>query len=200
MALDVQNPRASSALSAEFDLQGRVRPKLEEFIVPTAIVADLCQGGPPVPARRCTANISIAAVAGQFSLFSLNAPPGVVALVTRFSVRSTVDVAMQATFDSTTTAPGAGAQRAFTDIRTLIGTGNTPFCGVTQGTAVAGIATVEWEEISFAAGPILQYKNPGWIVFNPPGGAGQRSIVWGAHAVNLALFGTVEWLEWSLSR
>jgi len=80
MAQPIQDPTVGSALQALFSLQGRVRPALEEFIIPTVRVADLSRGASPPLSRICSAAIAgIAAVVGELATVRFEVPPTLLA-------------------------------------------------------------------------------------------------------------------------
>lgn len=196
MSLNIQTPDVAAALQRLFGIKGDIRPTLAREIIATVSVGDVAQEGPPAPKRAATASALPLGVAGQLGTFSLDMPPGSLAVITRLHVRPASDMFVFADFDSLATAPGAVADEAFTDPRLLEGTGNTPFGQVLFGTQVAAIAT-PWRAFALAAGG-LTLVNPGWIAFNPVGGTGTRSILFQGAGTNTALPFTLEWDEYSL--
>lgn len=194
----IQNPLIAEALQALLGIKGKeIISVLRDDLSPVIIVGDTRGSEPTATVRAATASQRIAGVAGQFGTFSLDMSPGTLAIVKYFSVTGGSPNLVRAIFDSTATAPGSVATEAFTDTRLLRGLGNTPFGQVLFGTQAANIAG-EWRENVGASPAVLRYQNPDWVIFNPQGNTGTRSIVWQYQQVNSQVDFVVEWDEYSL--
>lgn len=214
MTLEIQNNRAGAALTDAFDLKGRVRVELEEFIVPTVVVADISHSSPPGIQRTASAYWSKAAVSGQRACFQLTCPGGTLAVIKRLSFFSTAATAPDAWFivmpGSTIDGGISGeiAEKEFTDGR-LQETGVAPSCVVTFGTRVSNISVTNW------AIPLLGDANAEWgagnsaaveAVFEPKWGwvigsgkAGVTSYLEGSYdGVNMPMTGVIEWEEYQV--
>ena len=148
MTLEIQNARASQVLTDAFDLKGRVRPELEEFIVPTAQIADLSAGLPPAVQRTATYYVAQAAVSGQRFVFQLAVPPGVITVVKRMMLYGITAsprplLAKFAGNTSGITTPATTAGSCFTDGR-LAQTGAQPSSKLYYNTQVSNIAGSDW--------------------------------------------------------
>ncbi len=137
MSKPIQNPRVADALAREYNLVGRVRPILDEVVIPTVLVGDVRA---TLPARRRTAMASFTqgAVAGEFGGFRLEIPPGMIVSLDGWwtlgggnNLRVNLGAAQL-------TAPANTANETFLDA--MFAAQGTPACALTFGTQVAAIA------------------------------------------------------------
>lgn len=208
MTLEIQNPRAGAALTDAFDLKGRVRVELEEFIVPTVIVADVSASSPPGVQRTVSAYWSKDAVAGQRACFQLSCPGGTLAVIKRLSFFSTAVTAPDAWFivlPGSTIDGGISAEvavKAFTDGR-LQETGVEPSCVVTFGTRVSNVSAADWAiplflpDATTGAAEAVFEPSWGWVIGS--GKAGVTSYLEGSFdGVNMPMTGVIEWEEYQV--
>jgi len=197
MAQPIQTPLVGSALQRLFGLQGRVRPSLEEFIVPTVQVANLDDGSPPNVSRTASSFGSQAAVAGEFGTFRLEVPPGTIAevLAVYLPVPSATFNLRIATTDAPAALANTGSKR-FWDGR-LNFENQLPAGVLTFGTQVAALTTV------IGLIPVTTVENTIWT---PPRGLivgsgkqGQFGFFMIQNATaNQALIATIVWREYAL--
>jgi len=208
MTLEIQNPRAGAALTDAFDLKGRVRPELEEFIVPTVTVADVSQSSPPGIQRTATAYFSQAAVGGQRACFQMIVPGGTLARIRRVSFFSADSLSQPDAwfllFSAETAAlgkPAVQATSSFTDGR-LQQTGVVPSAQVWFGTKVSTLSA-DWalplfyQDQTTGASSNSYEPTAGWVVGS--GVAGVASYLEGAFdEVNEAQTAVLEWEEFQV--
>jgi len=208
MTLEVQTNRPSAALTDAFDLKGRVRVELEEFIVPTVLIADVSQSSPPAVQRTATSYFSQPAVGGQRACFQMIVPGGTLARIRRISFFADSSLAAADAwfllFSAESAALGKPANQAtmsFTDGR-LQQTGVTPSSQVWFGTKVSTL-TADWALPMFYVDNALgsasaEYvPSAGWIVGS--GKPGVSSYLEGAFdAVNEPQACVIEWEEFQV--
>jgi len=138
----IQEPGVGQALQAAFNLQGRVRPVLEEYIVPTVMIADFSAQASGVPlARSAAARLTVGATIGEMATMRFEMPAGMLAKIVRFHAFPSADGNLAFSFSS------AGAPQAvpfiadFLDGR-LVQLGQTPVAGATGGTQIGTIAPI----------------------------------------------------------
>lgn len=174
MTWEIQNPRAGQTLTQAFDLKGRVRPELEEFIVPVVQVGALDMGSPPAIQRTCTYYAAHAAVSGRRFVFQLFVPPGTICVIKRIMVYGIVSAprALLARFSGKTSSistPLSTAGSCFTDGR-LAQTGAEPSSKLFYGDRVSNIADSDWalplylNMVTWDSGAREFSPNWGWIV------------------------------------
>lgn len=205
MAQTIQDPGVGAALQRLFGLQGRVRPALEEFVVPTVQLADLSLGAPPPLIRHASCRTSIAAVAGERPVFRFESVGGMICVIRRIFLFSATG-ASNPSFAfrgnaATLGALGTVATKSFTDGRLLPGTpwgAQQPSGVLTIGTQAGSIGTVHWEARMEAVGGLEIVPRGGWVV-----GTGRPGLVGfleGQVATNnIALALSMEWDEFFLS-
>lgn len=88
MTAKVNNPRAADQLRREYDVLGdRLNLQLDDVVVPVAVVSDLTAGSSGVPVvRRAYAAFYQAGVAAEYTVWRLECPPGVIAIVRSITV------------------------------------------------------------------------------------------------------------------
>jgi len=203
MAQPIQDPTVGAALQALFGLQGRVRPYLEEYVIPTVRIADLSQGATPAISRHAIARISAAAVAGQQFIARLEIIPNVIAVIRRLVLEPDADTKLLLAFPGNAANLGpqaTTADKGFTDGRILAGSAGgaqSPAGVLTFGTGGGPYGTQQGELQLFAAVANV-YEPTGWVV-----GTG-RPDLFGfleMHAVsaNVGLVGQIEWDEYTLT-
>lgn len=174
MTLEIQNPRAGQALTDAFDLRGRVRPELEEFIVPVVTVGSLDMGLPPAVQRSVTYYAAQSAVAGKRFVFQLAVPPGVITVIKRlllFGITSSPRplLARFAGGTSGITTPATTAGSCFTDGR-LAQTGVEPSSKLYYNTQTDNISGSDWalplylNNATWNSGAREFVPNGGWVV------------------------------------
>ena len=119
MPKQVQNPNVSRQLVEQFGIVGRMRPALDEVIVPVVTVANLGAGAPPPVTRRASAFVEAPAVVGEIAVIELRVPAGIGAYVDRLAFASGAATAIKARFraDGTIAPFGNTATATFTDSR-----------------------------------------------------------------------------------
>lgn len=202
MAQPIQDPTVGVVLQGLFKLQGRVRPALEEFIIPTVQVADISQGARPATRRRAVAGIAQAAVAGQVFQARFEIPGGMIAVIRRINLSSTTG-AMNIRFNFPGNAASIAAlagvsAKAFTDGRLLPGApsgAQQPAGVLTFGTNAAALATTQAVFRLFATQELVIY--PDWVV-----GTGHPQLVgfleFESNTANAQVAGSVEWDEYPI--
>jgi len=207
MALKIQNPLVGTLLQRAFGLQGRVRPELEEFIVPTVSLGDLSLSFPPDTVRHCAAQVSITGVTSQRSVGRFEVLGGCIAVIRRiqlFSATDPGDFSCQFVGNTATLSPLATtAPKGFTDGRLLAGSmggAQTPSSVLTTGTQASSIGTVTFRArmLPVTNGSLFIYEPAGgWVV-----GTGQAEGIgfwqWQVSANNNNVNGSIEWDEYQL--
>lgn len=78
MSQPIQDPGVGTALQRFFRLVGRVRPSLEEYVIPVVSVGDISQNSEPAVSRLCIAQEFTGSVAPDFPTFRIEAQAGTV--------------------------------------------------------------------------------------------------------------------------
>ena len=206
MTLEIQNARASQVLTDAFDLKGRVRPELEEFIVPTVTVADLSTGAPPPVQRTSSAYFSQDAVSGQRCCFQFIVPGGTLAVIKRVSFYGVVTAtdAWFILFSAASAAlgkPATQANASFTDGR-LQQTGVIPSAQLWYGTKVSPL-NADWAlplfmtDQTYGSAEAVYEPTGGWVVGS--GAPGVSSYLEAAFdGTNMAQACVLEWEEFQV--
>lgn len=204
MAKEINNPYVGEILTRAFNLQGRVRPLLEEFIIPTVSLGDLSEGTAPPIGRRATCFITQAAVAGERWIGRFESIAGVICVMRRIFLASSAG----GNFSwaprgnaATLGALGTVAAKSFADGRILAGNPNgsaqQPSGVFTHDTAVAGIAGVVGQRDITVTGFDMLIQGSGWVV-----GTGHPALVGFLEmqiaANNSLVEGYLEWDEFAL--
>lgn len=71
MSKQIQTPEVGSALQSLFKLVGRVRPQLEEYVMPVVLVGDVGAASPPAVRRIYRAGGLTAAAGANFAQYTL---------------------------------------------------------------------------------------------------------------------------------
>jgi len=149
MAQPIQDPTVGSALQRLFNLQGRVRPALEEFIIPTVQVAALEGHAPPPVTGLASCTAYVAATAGEYATLRFEVPGGILAELLEINVTAAADgsLSLANRGNAATVAGLAGtATKGYLDGRLLPGStfqGN-PAGVLTYGTQAALIIGTPW--------------------------------------------------------
>lgn len=202
MAIPIQTPSVGTALQAAFGLQGRVRPYLEESIIPVVTLGDLGQGSAPYIRRHAAASWQQAAVAAEYPSIRIEAIPGTIAVIT--NVRAFAGAAGNFRFGFPGNAASLAAQantaaKGFTDGRILTGApsgAQAPASVMTFGTAAALVAP--YQSLMRVQANVPQAIEPvGWVIGTGSNGLyGFLEIQF--DQANNVCHGTVEWDEYSL--
>ena len=196
MAIPIQVPTVGAALQRLFRLQGRVKPALEEFILPVVKIADLSRSEPPPLTRGATARFFRAAVALEFGTFRFEIPGEMIAHVRALYLTPNGSAgSFRFHFGSTIPAPSGTAQKSFTDLR-LLQLGQSPAGVLTFGTQVAVLTPLQFQ---VAAEDLLTYKlePDSWIVGS--GVPGVFSFLEGQFSVlNTAINVSMLWDEYPI--
>lgn len=146
MAKSVQNPRVAEALHQEYDLVGRVRPLIDEVIVPTVLVGDLRQPTATV-ARSASAFLQVAAGgAGTFTIVRFETPPGIIARVEAIRINPGANTDINVHWGSSVAAPTQFGTKTFTDGRLRVQNQTPAAVLAGDNTYVAALAAFEWKE------------------------------------------------------
>ena len=174
MSQPIQNPVVGSLLQKAFNLQGRVRPTLEEFVVPVVSLGDLSTGAEPPVVRRASCGIIQAAVVGQSFTARFEVPGGVLAVIRSLRLYCDGTARRLRVFHAgnaaSIAAPATGADHGYCDGRLLAGSGitQTPAGQCFFGTQAASLVTVNAQYPVSVDG--LVYDDPGWVVGTGAGG------------------------------
>ena len=206
MTLEIQTPRAGQALTDAFDLKGRVRPELEEYVVPVVNVADLSAGAPPAIQRTATAYFSKDAISGQRACFQFIVPGGTLAVIKRISFYGVVTAtdAWFILFSAASAALGKPASQAtssFTDGR-LQQTGVVPSSQLWFGSKVSTL-NADWAlplfmtDQTYGTSEAVYEPTGGWVVGS--GVDGVSSYLEGAFdGTNMDQSCVLEWEEFQV--
>ena len=202
MALTINNPLVARILQRAFRLQGRVRPVLEESIVPTVSLGDLSAGMAPDVSRHVVTRIVIPPVIGELATIRIEAIAGTVLVITNINFWTNVLGFVTAKFpgSSATLNPQAStASKSFTDGRLLPGgpEPSLPSGVLTFGTQAGFLAGTHWQaRIPDPLG--LFYEPKGWVV----GGVDSTDLLgfleFQFDGANVLFVGSVEWDEYQI--
>lgn len=161
MSTPIQRPDVGEALRQYFRLVGRVRPTLEEYVVPVVSVGDLAQGGAPAASAQASFSIvKTAGGAGNYSGFRLEVPGGMIARIDQIWLQTSTAGLGEFKFTGTGAGFGNSANKAFTDGR-LTDQGLEPATVVTFGNRASGLSGEHSIVRVTVDGVILE---PGWVV------------------------------------
>ena len=200
MPKPIQDPTVGQLLQRAFGLVGRVRPALDEVIIPVVNVADLAKGSEVPLTRRASASFGEAAGgAGVHIVARLEVPPNIIAVVERIIARTTGFANLLAHFGSILPAPANVATKSFTDGR-LIARGEQPAAVLTSGQdPTPALTTWDWRAVcSNLAEQQLVLNDVGWVVGD--GRPGQFGFLeFGLAETNVGLQMAIEWTEYQLT-
>lgn len=199
MSTTIQSPVPAELLSHAFQLQGRQRLQLEDYIVPTIQVGNLDCGFAPAKCRSAMARIVQAAVAAEFAVFRLQADEGVLLEVVEIIAQPASTGALEIDLEqSITGATTEGTGKAFTDQRVELGgpgPGGQPAGRIFRGTQAGGISG-EYGIPMTATG--LVYRPADLIVGRAPFPASSSVGFFFETAVNELAVLSIQWREWYL--
>lgn len=201
MAQPIQDPTVGVTLQKLFSLQGRVRPALEEFIIPTVVVADLSPAAAPPIRRRAGAFNAHAAVVGEFFTLRFEMPATTFAVVRRIMVSAAVGGDLLFNFPgnaATLAALASTAGKSFIDGRLLPGApsgAQLPAGVVTSGTQAAALTPTPfaWPR---ATGEVSNIEPTGWVVGGFPSLTGFLEMQ--LDVANTGVAWSLEWDEYQL--
>lgn len=192
MPARINNPRAADQLRREYSVMGdRLNMQLDDIVVPVAVVSDLSAGSSGVPVvRRGYSAFYQAAVAGEYTVWRLEVPPGIIGIVNSVLIQAPAASLCRCHFgDSFAVTPTNIATRQYMDGR-LRELGQAPAGALSFDTQVAALAA-----------PVLYLQAraaPGELnVVEWPFGRTQAwdFIEFASAAVNQAITGAIVWDE-----
>lgn len=195
MSQPIQRPDVSARLQDLFRLVGRVRPSLEEYIIPTVQVADLGMAAAPPIRRTGHWGGLTAGVAAEYTALQIVNPTGSnnVISVNSIQVMPANTVSLYAAFGTFTfgTGPVAIATEQYVDRRSddplvQLSTGNVSAAGI-GGLAAASCA--RWRLLTSWMPPI---PLDGWVL-----GPGD-TLVFCCDAVNISMYWNLSWETFAL--
>lgn len=168
MPKQVQNPNVSRQLVEQFGVVGRMRPSLDEIIVPVVTVADLGRGAPPPTSRQATAFAAAGTLAGEYATFQLSVPAGIGARIDRLIYWPTTAGLLRVRFDADgTLAPWSNSSNGFwTDGRVE----SDRAAGVLSYDSTAGFAQQRFVAPAPTTGLFLE--DVGWVIAGVNGSEG----------------------------
>ncbi|GMR14273.1 MAG: hypothetical protein BMS9Abin29_2518 [Gemmatimonadota bacterium] len=200
MAKEIGTPLPGDILTRAFQVKGRVRPMLEEFIIPTVLLGDLSQAFGPSIGRGAIAHISIGATVGELFTGRFESIGGTICVIKRiFLQSSTANQNLRFGFRgnaATIVALATTPAKTFTDGRLLAGApwgAQTPSGVLTTGTQIAALGTQQGQIRMPADGILLE--NLGWVV-----GTGDPALLgffeFQVSIANATVLGFFEWDEY----
>lgn len=198
MAQPIQTPQVGSALQELFRLQGRVRPALEEFIIPTVQVGDLTFGSAPAKRRHVTTFFNVPAVVGERPVWRWEIPGGIIGALTSFWVEppAATPGSVSVFFGSSIAAPATQAVASYSDGR-ILRAGELPAGVVSFGTQVGALAARTWEKRAQPTPDSRTWETPGWILGT--GVPGQFGFIeFACNLLNASVNVCMEWDEFQL--
>ena len=201
MAEPIQNPLVGQVLQSAFGLQGRVRPSLETFVIPTVSLGDLSLGMTPDVARSASAFIDIAAVVGEQATLRFESIGGVICAIRQIHLFGDDDF----TFiwahrgnAAAIAALGTTEDKGFCDGRLLAGApsgAQAPSGVLTDGTQVAALANPTGSIRVLATAGLVGFRPNNWFV-----GTGRPGLVgfleMQCNTANSRIRGSIEWDEY----
>jgi hypothetical protein len=200
MPQPIQNPALGQVLQRAFNLVGRVRPYLDEVIVPVVSLGELGEGSAPPVIRSAAAQYTLGGGgAGTFQVGRFEIPGNNIATIDRIAVTAAAQTYFLINHGSSITAPANTADKAYKDGR-LLEVGETPAGVVTYENAAAVLGTLQERYL------VDNLVQPGLVVPFPPGktivGSGRPGqfgfLEWGLLAANTAIRLTIHWTEYQL--
>lgn len=144
MPAHVTNPRAADELRREYGVMGeRLNLRIDDVVVPVAIVSDLTAGSGGVPlVRRAYGKFYQGAVALEYCTWRLEVPPGIMGIVRRLYVRGPAAGSGRLHFGTSlaVTPPNLAPSLQYMDGRLREEQGLFPAGRLAYGTQVAGLA------------------------------------------------------------
>lgn len=142
MPANVNNPRAADQLRREYDVLGdRLRLQLDDVVVPVAVIADLTAASGGIPTiRRANGTFPIPAVAAEFPVFRLEAPPRLICVVRRIQLVLPAAGLARVYFGSSIVAPASIEPHSRLQDGRLRAVGEVPAMRISYGTQAGGLA------------------------------------------------------------
>lgn len=194
MSQPIQTPEPGEALRAAFKLRGRVRPALEEFIVPTINLGDVGQGQPPGTPRAAWGHIFVGAVAAEYARWRLEIPERTIAHVTAIHIRPATAGTLRIKNQNVPGVVNTSQQARLTDER-LVDTGEDPAATFIYGTDVNPLTNFNFATWAPVTGLIFR---PSWLVIGTGEGSNAGSVAFGFDTANVACFFGLEWTEYPI--
>jgi len=192
MPLPIQNARISKLIHEAYNVVGRYRARIDEVVVPVAIVDNLTQGGAFPEVRRAASKGLVSAVALERAVWRFETPNNILAVIRQLSFRVTLTGRILVHFGSSIVAPGTFAPKAFIDGR-LRNRGEEPAANFVFGTQVAvlGVEHMFYKVISTnglfvpVEWPIGQKNAFDFVEFlyDSENEAGEMGIVWDEYLI-----------------
>lgn len=167
MGLRIQRPFIAAAVQRLFGLTGRIQLQLEPFVLSTVQLADLSLGSEPPVRRHAAAQFTQGAVALERTVFRLEVPPSIVAVITNLSCRpgaAATSLNMAPTSTISSADLGGVAARAFTEGRLQFPDLQGPAASLVFGTRVAALAGPVWFKVVNPVPDRSDFTPVGWIV------------------------------------
>ena len=199
MGLQIQDGGLiATRLQSFLRLTGRVAPELEAFVLPMIVVGDLSAGGLPPIRRHVSIDFTIAGVVNERALWSMEAPPGVVGLITNMHVIPAAQNVLTVNFSSTITATDVPDNEVgvFTDNRLRFGERLEEPAIVIQAGTRGAVLVGHWSK-TMPTSPQVGIEPVGWLC-----GSGVPVqfgfLEFGMSAANDTTQVTMEWDEFQL--
>lgn len=201
----INTGRFTRALTRFFQLRGVITPTLDDTVVPTVSLGQLGESQPPAARRAWVAGGRIAAVAGQFSGFGLEVPPGTLAVIDHIMMSPAAGTDMQIFFNSQAAWPGAAQLPQFMDARLTEGPEGTAFpnsaCVPRSGADAVGLGGVfqwsSWMPVTTNA-VVIDGRSLGWMIYSRPDNTLSRHINVATANLNTLLDWSIAWTEYSV--
>lgn len=202
MGIPINNPVVSTLLQRAFGIQGRLRPQLEESIVPTVSLGDLSEGSEPPITRHVSVFGAIGLEVNERPIWRLEVPGNVIAVLTRLNFRAATAQDVLVHWGASLSAgafPGTMTTTGYTDERLQSDQGGAqiPAAVVLTGTQVATIAS----EARIRINPPPDDKDffpKGWVCGT--GRPGQFGFIeFSASVIAQSFFIEMEWDEYQAS-
>jgi len=143
MPLPIQNARISKLIHDAYNIVGRYRARIDETVVPVAIVDNFAEGGGFPEVRRASATFRQAGVAGQVTVARFETPPNILGVIRQITLNVGGTGLVRAFFGSSIAAPANTAAKAFIDGR-VRNRGEIPGGVLTFGTQVGALVATHW--------------------------------------------------------
>lgn len=145
MGLKIQIPGVGERLQRLFRLQGRVRPELEEFILPVVTVGDVSRAAEPPVRRRASVAFALSAVAGERPTLRLRAPADAILVLTGMHLWPGAAAGIDMGWQVGAEANNLLGHYMDTRLRALPGqSAQLPVAGLFGGTSAVAVTPVSW--------------------------------------------------------
>lgn len=202
MPTKIQRPGVAEALTRAFGIVGRMRPALDEVIVPTVSIGDLSRGGPPPAARQSVSSFTAAAVPTEKLFWRLDVPPNMIAVIEAITLHATGACNLKVNFPGNAAILPAGpnaANESLTDGR-VAGQFAGPGCALTWGSGPGGLGTA-WSYQQYLGPasdpPVVIRPHPAWVVGSDEGN--YQFLEMALDTINVGLDAlAIEWVEYGV--